>query len=291
MFAVMAALPATMLIIGGIRTAKENMLTVGTKQAKAKNSEWSKYDYLSLTNDSFPSHLKWLIDSNSTGSQMPREQKLPLIIELMGFFRAYSQGSYDSYRYFRTPPGVPFIWKTNKLGSLDNRMDTFRLPSALHRVSMDKKFYAYLLAANGNLTVYSNLFTGVCFEQSRIVIQKFNNPIPKPWETEFFPAEFKFPDHFWLSKVEKTHFPNAGYFSQKDDLSYIRFEKGIEHIVDAPEMVLVADCFFFIERRHPYPILPMIVRLYWDPQRSIWLPDDIVICDSVQESSSSMPLF
>lgn len=281
--------PAVILLtIVVIRISGRVSLATIQKEMNVWNHQWSDQKYLPITDTNFPSQVRKLVEASSEGLKFDRDQKLSLIIELVTFFQAYHKGTYEAYRAFRIPRGIPFSWKTkNAFGSLDDVITSYGLPNILHEISMEKKYQACLIAVSGDGTVFSNLLTAVCFEQSRIVFQQCTNPV-LGWDTGNINRNTLRYDKL-LSEV---YFTGFGQVSQKLKYSFIQFEEdSLDDLANRGERVTVADCFLLIKRRTPFPILPVILRLYWHPKKMKWLPDDVVACDAMQEKNECMPIF
>jgi len=267
----MIAMP---IILTGVMIARaigRHQLAESVKrESKAMVDAWAQYNYLPIADSSFPDRVKRLVVRASEGSQLGREEKAQLILELLLFFRAYNYGTYEAHKAFRMPSDISFSWKRNRGGSLDELLTGwFQLPTAITNKSADDKFKAYLVASDGSGTVFSNYFTGVCFEQSRIVVKRSRNPISAPWATAFWPTNFRS-----VASVDAP-FPNTGYFSQKENHSVIRFKDSLEDLANRLDSVTIADCFFFIK----------------DSKAAHWLPDDIVTCNESAEGDYTLPAF
>jgi len=275
-----------LLMIGAIaiRGYERQRAESANKQAILQLAgEWANYNYLPLTDKSFPDHLKKLMLDSVAHAQLGRDQKSFFLLEQLLFFRAYSEGSYQAYTDFRIPSGFSFNWTSNfyGYGSMDQVLKEREYPAALLTSPMHKKFMALLVALNGDGRVYSNYFTAVDFDHSRIIFQQFSNTIPTPWTTAFLSTNFD----SQVSRSVKAPFPNMGYYSPKENhAEVIQFTADrIEQIVSKFGVVTVADCLFFIKRKEPDPALPLILRLYWNPKAMRWLPDDLVTCNMVQK--------
>jgi len=309
------AVPATMLLLIGYSRYQQNFnetrIAVARLHAKANAlaRDWGKFNYVPIAHENFSNHLRTAVVTPAATERLSHEQKEHLVKSLLLFFRAYSEGTYEAYTAYRFPPGIAFHWKTNKMGSLDTAIDTLGFPRKLKNAPMNLKFEAYVAKYAGTSFMYSNHFTDVAFEQSRLVVLKPTNEIVGAWRTRFFEdsvAQFatNFP-HFstnWAASQRSyprhenicltAGFPNLGYVSQKEDYSFIQFEDDAEDLQRRDGSVTLVDCFFLLKRTSPWrhPILPIIVRLYWHPDMRIWLPDDCIICNSLQKGDP-LPIF
>jgi hypothetical protein len=258
---------------------------------KALTGKWASYDYVLVTDKSFQNQVKMFVSNPVCTSRLDDNQIARLSDSLVTFFRAFNDGTYQAYKAFRFPPGVSFNWTTNKFGSLDDSLKNgphFGAPYALHRwdsmiggknyhwdqMSMDDKFQLYLKLYSGT-NLYHNYFDAVSFSESRIAVSNFKSKITPFWEIAFWPTNFTTNN---MIAVEAP-FPNGGYFGQKRPYSFIGFEDNAEKIESQFGNVTYADCFFFIKRADPDPVLPVIARFYWDPNVNQWLPDDVVVCN------------
>ena len=283
----------TLIIIGRVHKPHDVDPTLSKSafdsDGAALNKKWSMYNYVPVTDRTFPDHIRTFVADAAKTDQLSSNQEAHLDDSLATFFRAYSDGRYLAYKSFRFPPGIPFYWKTNKFGSMQDILRNgpkFGAPGAydkwytdikgknLDQLSLDEKFQLYLNINAGDF-VYSNYFSAVSFDQSRMVIFNSGGKIEGPWETAFWQTNF--PDDNLV--VVEASFPNAGYFAQKERYTYIGFEDDINKMESEYGNVTIADGFFFIERPKPDPILPIIVRFYWDPKAMQWLPDDVVVCN------------
>lgn len=284
------------------RATKRMSWAVHESDSKALASLWANNPYIPLANDGFKSNLTNLVSQAGGAGLLDAQQKLSLPDELMVFFRAYHEGSYAAYRAFRLPAGIPFDWKTNKYGSIDevlkkppgfgppNAYHRWRVTIATKRIDVDSlpkedKFKIFLQFFSGD-TLYSNYFNAACFDQSRIVISSFTTNIVRPYQIAFRP-----PNSFLTnSSSVNVLFPNMGYFAQKYAFSLIKFADSIESVRNQFGRVVVADCYFFVKRPAPDPVLPVIARFYWNPNAMQWLPDDVVVC-SMWRKGDNWPLF
>ncbi len=270
--------------------------------SKALASLWANNTFTPLNDAAFNSDVSNLVLQSGGVELLNDQQKQALPAELMVFFRAYSAGTYAAYQKFRFPPETPFEWKTNKYGSIDEVLKKppgFGPPNAYHRwrmqvenqridldsLSKEAKFKMFLRLFAGD-TLYSNYFNAAAFEQSRIVVSSFTTNIARPYQIAF-PAPGSFQTN---SASVSVLFPNMGYFAQKYAFSLIRFGDSIESIRDQFGQVVVADCYFFVKRPAPDPVLPVIARFYWNPNTRQWLPDDVVVC-SLYRKGDNWPLF
>jgi len=290
--ALLITLPVVLLILAGLRGFRSNLPIMVKTQAIQENTKWADYNYLALKDSTITNAISRFIDSHNDTTPMSVAQKQGLNDELFSLLQAYSDGTYESYRQFRMPTGIPFEWKSeSEAGTIDKQLDNLHLSERAHHISMDKKFIAYLVASGGNGSVYSNLFSGICLDQSRTYIRKYQGTIPGSWKSPFFTNTFVFPNGLWGLKGHTARFPNTTIFSEKA-FSFIAFKDDkIDDVLAQDGEVLVADCFLFIKRRDPYPILPLIARFYWDTKAERWLPDDMVLCDASLETIRSIPLF
>jgi hypothetical protein len=271
------------------------------EQWNAVDREWAKSDFHPLTEASLRDHLNALIADSKHGFSMTDEQASRLSDGVLTFLRAYSAGTYESYKAFRMPSGVSFDLTTNRLGSLNEALEmgkTFALPEALTRwgllrqertdwskKSIDEKVLAYLKLYAGD-TLYSNYFTAIAFDRSRIVFTNCTaHPIPLAVKTAFTPVSSN-SNPFASAPVA---FPNMGYFSQKH-FTFINFKDSVEEVENQFGAVTLADCLLFLKRSDADGFLPVIVRFYWEPNRKRWLPDDLVVCN-LNRKSDFWPLF
>ncbi len=275
---------------------------VHESDSKSLANEWANNTFTPLSDNSFKSSITNLVSQAPGVAVLNGDQKLGLPDELMVFFRAYSEGSYDAYRNFRLPSGIPFDWKTNKYGSIDEVLTKppgFGPPNAYHRwhvqietkktnfdpLSKEEKFKIFLKLFSGD-TLYSNYFNAAAFQQSRIIISQFTTNIAKPWQIPFCA-----PNSFTTNSASvDVLFPNMGYFAQKYVFTLIRFADSIDNVRLQFGKVVVADCYFFVRRPAPDPVLPVIARFYWNPNASRWLPDDVVVCN-MWRKGDNWPLF
>jgi len=275
---------------------------VHESDSKALANLWANNTYTPLANGGFKNNLTSLVSQAGGAGLLDDRQRLALPDELMVFFRAYSSGTYAAYQAFRFPAGTPFDWKTNKYGSIDEVLKKppgFGPPNAYHRwrqqietqrinidpLAKEEKFRMFLRLFAGD-NVYSNYFNAACFDQSRIVISHFTTNIARPYQTAFWP-----PNSFLTNSASvKVLFPNMGYFAQKYAFSLIKFADSIESVRNQFGQVVAADCYFFVKRPAPDPILPVIARFYWNPNTMQWLPDDVVVC-SLWRKGDNWPLF
>jgi hypothetical protein len=286
----------TMIIIARLKKPQY----VDTALAKAAfdadgrslTGKWANYDYVLITDKSFKGQVEKFVSNPVCTSRLNENQLAKLSDSIATFFKAFNDGSYESYKAFRLPSGVAFNWTTNTFGSLDDSLKNgphFGTPYARHRwgsaidgklfpwgqMSMDSKFQLYLKLYSGT-NLYHNYFSAASFRESRIVISNYTSKITPPWEILFWPTNII--SHNLIS-VDDAAFPNGGYFAQKEFYSLIKFEDSIEKTKSQYGSILVVDCFFFVKRSDPDPVLPLIARFYWNPNSSQWLPDDLVICN------------
>ena len=296
----------TMVIVARLgapsRASVKMSWAIHESDSKALASEWANNTFTPLAGGVFKTSISNLVSEAPGATMLKEDQRLGLPDELMVFFRAYSEGTYAAYRDFRLPAGIPFDWKTNKYGSIDEVLKKppgFGPPNAYHRwhvqietkrtnfdpLSKEEKFKIFLELFSGD-TLYSNYFSAAAFEQSRIIISNFTTNIAKPWE-----IPFRAPNSFTTNSASvDVLFPNMGYFAQKYVFSLIKFADSIESVRNQFGHVVVADCYFFVKRPAPDPILPVIARFYWNPNASRWLPDDVVDCN-MWRKGDDWPLF
>jgi hypothetical protein len=269
--------------------------------AKAIAHDWAQYAYAPVAEAGFTDGLSNFVASAAGIAQLDNAKKQSLLDEMGVFFRAYHEGTYEAYQAFRFPPGITFNWKTNKYGSIDEVLTKppgFGPPNAYHRwhaqieskpnhvdqLPKEEKFKVFLKLFSGE-SLYNNYFSAICFDQSHIIINDTTN-IEKPWRIAFCP-----PNSFRTNSASvRAPFPNLGYFAQKNTYSLVKFADSIDNLKLEFGNVLTADCFFFIKRPAPDSVLPVIVRFYWNPNASQWLPDDVVICN-LWNKGDNWPLF
>jgi hypothetical protein len=292
---VLAFIVPPLIMIGVIiyNTYSRNILIAEYNiQTKALVKKWTNYNYIPITYDdsSFPDHMKKLVVDSTTESELTKEQKARLILEELIFTRAYSQGTYNAYRAFRIPSGVSFTLTNSQFGSINMVLiDGFKLPGILssNSISMDKKFEAYLVANNRNGTVYSNYFTSICFDQSTITITQYKNSIPDAGASSLLPKDFP-----KLAGEYGELFGIPNFVSQKEYTTFIRLNGGtLEEVEKQFGSVMVADSYFFIKCRDSGLILPIVLRVYWDPNIGRWLPDDIALWGGLFGGGHLLPIF
>lgn len=260
-----------------------------------------------------------LIATNSGQSFLTEMQKHKLQDEFHAFFKAYSTGTYESYCKFRFPTNVGWHWKTNgcwhrdkngemamisataeldrffKIGPILGdqliRYTFYTNYSSSHNATitkkppegMDARFKEYVYV-HSNFSFYSNYWTGVNFDNSSLVIAKTNDVAqPLPFTT-FFPMQ-----EARLATLARP-FPNLGYFASSDHFSLLEFDNSIANVVANKGEVLIADAFFYVNTSPPDVPLPILVRFYWSPDDSQWLPGDLVVC-SVKTLLFRYPIF
>lgn len=274
------------------RAVEKNLLFAKyNSETKELAMRWADYDYIAITytNNVFPDSMKRLVLDSISETQLNRDQKAELIREELIFFRAYSMGTYDAYRSFRMPPGVSFVWTNSQLGSVNDVLTNYlRLPVALGDQSFppEKKMEAYLTAISGNRTVFSNFFSAVCFDQSSMVITQYSKSIPEAG-TRFVPTNFPA-----VSAKFAEYVGMPDFISQKKYTSFIRFQgDSIEEIQKKFGSVIVADGYYFIKCGDSQSVLPVVLRVYWDPNLNRWLPDDIPLWSKVMMGGYVWPVF
>ena len=256
-------------------------------------ADWANKEYTLVSEDSFAGGLHRFITNSPEykSGVLTLDQSGRLEAELEQFFKAYNDGQYASYKNFRFPNGVAYEWKTNKFGSIQDVL--FKQPgfgginpffrwkssnfeatnSVLTNLSPEEKFRLYLHLFSGEAS-YSNYFTGVSFDESKIKVSFFTNEIKPPYEVSFWTNNVNFGN----SLAAGTNYPNLGYFSQKRNYSLVKFKEDINVVKTQNGGVLVADNYFLIKRDATNTCLPVIFRCYWNPQKLEWLPDDLVVC-------------
>jgi hypothetical protein len=266
------------------------------------NNQWDKLPVTTLNDPAFSGQLKKLVLTSASGAGLSGDQEALLQESLSNLVRAYSAGSYTAYQAFRFPPGETFYWATNSLGSITTALkqghhialhEAFVRWYKLHRQNInwdtnppETNFAAYVKLYGGE-TIFSHYFTGLSFETSRIVFTSCRGkPLPA-WATSFFPAGAGNRQNSTVAAPQ--NYPNRGYFSQKK-YSFARFENSLEKTEAVSGSVTIADCFLFLKRAEPDKNIPLIVRFYWEPKLSRWLPDDLVICN-LAERGKYWPVF
>lgn len=278
-------------------TAAQLMKQHSAEMAKV-DKEWGQFNFISLGDESLQKHIDALVTDSTKAYPLVSEQAGLLSSAVLVFFQAYNKGTYESYKAFRMPPDVPFDLTTNRLGSLEHALKTGKtvaLPKALVRwrkqkrtdwkkISTEEKIVAYLKLYSGD-TLYSNYFTAISIEQSRIVLTNCaTKPIPWAFETSF-----SFPISTNSTASAPTPFPNMGYFSQRN-YTFIKFKNSMEQIQNLLGKVTLADCLLFLKRSDADGFIPVIVRFYWEPDGKRWLPDDLVVCN-VNQKGDLWPIF
>lgn len=278
------------------------LMATHNAQMAAVDKEWSQFSFVSLTNQVAADRVNALISEAERQCPVTEEQGSRLSQEILDFFRAYSAGTFASYKAFRMPSGIPYHLTTNKLGDLDTALKsgkTVALPKALQRwssqpdlkrvnwgeKSVDDKFLLYLKLYAGE-TLYSNYFTGIAFDHSRIVFTQCKaKPIPSAIRTVFFvEVTNKYP-----LAVAPAGFPNMGYGTQKN-YTFIKFDDSAEETENRNGTVVMADCFLFMKRCDADGFLPVIARFYWEPKAKRWLPEDLAVCN-LNQKGDLWPLF
>lgn len=297
----------TMVIVVRLGRPSRQTLRLQFQASEALNralvKEWAQNHFVRVSDQNLlKGGVSNLLSHVAGISGLDDPQRNGLSDELMTFFRAYNAGDYDAYRTFRFPPGISFQWKTNKFGPIDvelNEGPYFGPPYALTRwrqqiehhrnnfdsMSQEDKFKMFLKLYSGE-TLYSNYFNAVCLDQARVVLNNFSNDIVKPWKIQFYA-----PNTFNTNgSIATCLYPNLGYFSQEPVYSFVRFSDSLESIRDQFGQVEVADCYFFIRRPPPDTVTPVILRLYWNPSATRWLPGDLVVCN-LWRKGNCWPLF
>lgn len=285
-------LPTVLVSVALVRVA---LSTYTSRKASSESQkairEWTSRAFVSITDQAFPDLVKKLVLSGRGRECLSKLQTGYLMRDLLLFFRAYTYGSYEAYHTFRMPPGTPYTITTNMDGGTVESMltDFFGLPKESVLTNKEQSFKMFLIASEGYGTIFSNYLTGVCFTNSRVVISAYKPPVPRPWEIRFFESAFR----EYSPASLPLHFPNLGIISQRDDLTFVSLKDSIESIASEHGTVYLADVFMLLERRPPELVVPLILRLYWNPRTSRWLPDDLVICSKAQRRNSrySRPAF
>jgi hypothetical protein len=282
---------------------KENSHASFAKHNQEVVSEWKSYDYMSFTNFAEVKRgVKFLIETNTNASFIPDDQKEALAQEIIKFFRAYSAGDYDSYCQFRFPAGVTWTWKTNGCGYVKDQTGAeaeleryfrygpiFGPPPFLYNfrtnfgyypsmkitrrppVGMDARFKEYVFQYS-DCTFYSNFWTGVSLDRSKLVITRATNSLSKLSQVSFYPMQQ--PKCATMSRP----FPNLGYEeSTFGCASLLDFDNNLSTVISKYGETFVANAFFFINTSHPDVPFPILVRFYWSPTDQQWLPNEVVI--------------
>lgn len=274
------------LIMGSVfvwREVANHRANVENRKAIAKiSAEWTNYEYTPVKDSSFPDRLLRLLITCTSDSGLSREQKSYLLLSLMQFFRAFNDGTYEAYRDFRIPHNFPYTWTSNfyGYGAIGRVLKERGFPAPLLTNSMQLKLMALLVALNKDGQVYKDYFSAINFEHSALIVNRFSNSIPPASSTPFLPTNFA--SHAF--KTVSAPVPNIGIYSPKQHSSrIIEFENDrLEQLLSEHGNVTVADCLLFLKRRPPDPVLPVILRLYWNPRAMRWLPDDLVTCNTAQ---------
>jgi len=270
---------------------------------------WGSNSFVSIkTNETFNPQLSTALSSIIPENSILSTRQRELLRESFeGMFKAYSDGSYESYCNFRFPKQVKWSWRTNGCWNLDNdgNVKTTSAEAELDRyfkqgpifggLSMIRNFYTNFSAThNSKITrpapegmdarfkeyvylysdcsFYSNFWIGVNFDKCKLIVFKTNSTPESIAKTEFFPMQEQ-----RLATVAR-HFPNLGYLPIGEQFSLVEFSNSPIRVVEQNKAVTVADAFFYIRTNPPDFSFPILARFYWSPDDEQWLPADLIVC-------------
>jgi hypothetical protein len=291
------------LLIGIVVTRWEqvdNTVEAHDRYAKALIDEWRLCKFVPITtNHVFADHLAGLRIAN--GKELLTDaQASGLRKALFTFFCAYSAGTYDDYLAFRRPPNVPFLWHSEGKVRLSNyfvKGPTFGSPALVFKwealylnrtnkppipVNTEEQFKLYLKEYSGD-NFYAKYWTAVCLTNASVIVES-SGTIPLPlWLYPFRPYKK------YRGFSADSSFPNLGYASQLSH-SVFEFVNSPTNVLRRDLKLLCANCFFIIECSAPDMPMPVLLRLYYEPESSRWLPWDLVV-GNIRKINLRFPIF
>ena len=265
-------------------------------------ASWQKKKYITIRDPiEFNSSLDKLLERLQHEPTLSSMQASSLVGAIKGFINAFSSGDYDSYKNFRFPAEFNYTVASNGSNRLNNYFVTipplrpisskfihywlsqYKTNKIQAPPDFNEKFRRFLYE-NSGFNYYSNYFTGVCFDDLTIKIDKYTNQVPRLSE-----CYFSQPDGSLGFTYVTTNFPNLVYADLGENRWRIFDVKpSIQSVLLKEKSVLCASCMIFTRVQCPEETyIPFPVRFYWLNEPQKWLVDDVILANIYSSTNSN----
>lgn len=269
------SLPILLIVLFSIKNRSNQDIPENVRDAENILLSWEKLSFTSLSDKSkLLSYLKSLPISGE--DLLSPIQKDTLFSSIVTMCDAYSQGTYDAYKKFRIPEGIPY--ELNEIEWEKIAMDWYQShPKATpSEIPNDFELFQWNVLTQSKGTCYKDYWKKICLD-SRDIYKKLGTK--SLLDQEAHAGIYVTRDFLWNMNNGAGNFYNM--FTANGILTvgpFFRFyPNGMEDLDSfASEKVLSVSLYFFVKPSQPDPVISLAVQWVWDEQTTQWIPMSMV---------------
>ena len=244
-------------------------------EARSIFLSWEKLSFISISDkNKLLSYINSVpISDENLLSQLQKEKLFSSIVVMCD---AYSQGSYDAYKKFRIPEGIPYELNEIEWGRIVQNWHQSHPEATRTEFPNDLELFQWNVLKQSKGTCYKDYWQKICMD-SRNIYKKLGTK--SLLDQDARAGIYVSRDFLWNMNNGAGNFYNM--FTANGILNIVPFFRfypnGMEDLDSfASEKVLSVSLYFFVKPSPPEPVISLAVQWVWDEQTTQWIPMSMV---------------
>ncbi|MCP5516950.1 MAG: hypothetical protein H7A45_06785 [Verrucomicrobiales bacterium] len=239
-------------------------------------SEWEAAKFIDVADALFDT--TWIDEIPTTNTTVISEaQSQALSNSIIACVRAFSSGSYDSYRAFVTP--IPLSVSSNRVATM---AEFLRNPSSKPTIGStpeirDPKLAKQIVEGGSPENIHRAYFDLVSdYTSYKDYWQAI--AVDSSWVTTF--SAYALPTDLIELVFDKMQ--NVGVFLGLPSFDCLRRASDCLQLHQA---LSCADICLLVRLKAPDPVAPFVFRFFWDPEEKVWIPYGLAIANTYSNTA------
>lgn len=269
------SLPILLVVLFSVKNRFSHDIPFNIHETRSILLSWEKLSFIPISdNKKLLSYIKSVPISGE--ELLSPIQKDTLFSSIVTMCDAYSRGTYDAYKKFRIPEGIPYELSETEWEKITLDWYQSHPKSAPNEIPNDLELFQWNVLTQSKGTCYKDYWQKICLD-SRNIYKKLGTK--SLLDQEARAGIYVSRDFLWNMNNGAGNFYNM--FTANGILTvgpFFRFyPNGMEDLDSfAFEKVLSVSLYFFVKPSPPEPVISLAVQWVWDEQTTQWIPMSMV---------------